>query len=108
MLFAAFLSMLVLDVFSEGYGFWETILALLIHLIPTGVILLLLAITWRWEWVGGFLFPVLGVLYLIEVWGQQHWLTYLVIPGPLILVGVLFLVSWSYREKIRERAPAVS
>ncbi|MGQ0603506.1 MAG: DUF7670 domain-containing protein [Anaerolineales bacterium] len=43
-LFAGFVSLFALDVFVEGYGFWETLLALLMHLIPTGLILLSLAI----------------------------------------------------------------
>ena len=37
-LFALFLSIFALDVFSEGYAFAETILALLMHLIPTALI----------------------------------------------------------------------
>ena len=59
-LFAAFISTFAADVFGEGYGFWKTILALLIHLIPTWIVLVILAISWRWEWVGGILFTALG------------------------------------------------
>jgi len=62
LLFAAFISIFAADAFGEGYGFWKTILALLIHLIPTGIILVILAISWRWEWVGGILFIALGAL----------------------------------------------
>jgi len=40
----------------RGYGFWETILALLIHLVPTGLVLVALAIAWRWDWAGTILF----------------------------------------------------
>ena len=65
-LFAIFISLFALDVLGEGYGFWGTILKLLMHLIPTGIFLIVLAITWRWEWVGGILFPALGVLYMIS------------------------------------------
>ena len=62
LLFAVFISLFALDVFGEGYGFWETIVAFLIHLIPTGLILIALAIAWRWEWIGAILFAaVLGV-----------------------------------------------
>ena len=50
LLFAVFLSLFALDVFNEGYGFWKTILALLMHLIPTWIVLAILAISWRWEW----------------------------------------------------------
>ena len=100
-LFAVFVSLFALDVFGEGYGFWGTILALLMHLIPTGVILIVLAISWRWEWVGGVLFIALGVLYMVMFRGRSHWSAYLVISGPLFLVGVLFLINWLYRARLR-------
>jgi len=100
-LLAVFVSLFALDVFGEGYGFWGTIRALLMHLIPTGVILIVLAISWRWEWVGGILFTALGVLYLVMFWGQFDWSAYLAISGPLLLVGVLFLINWLYRARLR-------
>jgi len=100
-LFAVFVSLFALDVFGEDYGLWGTMLALLMHLIPTGVILIVLAISWRWEWVGGVLFIALGVLYLVLAWGRLHWSAYLVISGPLFLVGVLFLINWLYRAELR-------
>ena len=93
-LFAAFTSLFALDVFGEGYGFWETILALLMHLIPTGIIVVVLVISWRWEWVGGVLFTVLGALYLVMAWGKGF---VNLMSGPLFLVGVLFLINWLYR-----------
>ena len=52
LLFAVFLSLFALDVFNEGYGFWKTILALFMHLVPTSIVLAVLAISWRWEWAG--------------------------------------------------------
>ena len=100
-LFALFVSLFALDVFGEGGGFWRTALALLIHLIPTAMILIALAISWRWEWTGGILFTALGVLYLVRFWGQFPWTVYLVMAGPLFLVGVLFLINWFYKAEIR-------
>ena len=101
MLFAAFISIFALDVFNEAHGFWQTTLALLIHLIPTWIVLVVLAFSWRWEWVGGILFTALGALYLIMFWGRFHWSVYLVIAGPLFLVGVLFFLNWLFSEKLR-------
>jgi len=100
-LFAVFLSLFALDVFGEGYGFWETILALLIHLVPTYVVVIALAIAWRWEWVGSILFIGLGVFYIVWTWGRFTWVTYLAISGPLFLVGVLFTFNWIYRSQLR-------
>ncbi|MBZ5537096.1 MAG: hypothetical protein LAO31_14170 [Acidobacteriia bacterium] len=101
LLFALFISLFALDVFSEGNGFWKTVLALLMHLIPTGVILIVLAISWRREWVGAILFPVCGLFYLEKVWGRFHWSNYLIIPGPLFLIGILFFINWLYRRSLR-------
>jgi hypothetical protein len=97
--FAIFLSLFALDVFNEGYGVAKTILALAIHLIPSAIIVVVLAISWRWEWVGGVLFIAMGVLYLVQAWRHPDWVV--TISGPLFLVGALFLLSWSKRAEIR-------
>jgi len=99
-LFAAFISLFALDVFNEGRSFGETILALLIHLVPTGLIVLTLVLSWRWEWVGAVLFSALGVLYLTMAWGKISWI--LTISGPLFLVAILFFLSWRYRGQLRD------
>ena len=86
--FAMFLSLFALDVFSEGYGFAETILALLIHLIPTYLVAIALVIAWRWERVGAILFIALALFNLVTSRGES-W----IISGPLFLIGVLFLLN---------------
>jgi hypothetical protein len=101
--FAIFISLFALDVFSEGYSFWKTILALMIHLIPTVVIVAVLAVSWRWEWIGGILFIFFGAFYIVSFWGRFPWVTYLVISGPLFLIGVLFLINWFYRKEFWAR-----
>ena len=100
-LFAVFISLFALDVFGEGYTFWEMILGFLIHLIPTGIVLVVLAISWRWEWVGGILFIALGTAYLVMSWSKFHWSAYVAISGPLFLIGVLFLISWWHSKTLR-------
>jgi hypothetical protein len=90
--------MFALDVFSEGYGFGQTILALLIHLVPTYLVVIALIIAWRWEWVGAILFFALALFYLVSSKGGS-W----VISGPLFLVGVLFIFNWKYRAKLKTR-----
>lgn len=106
LLFATFLSVFALDVFDEGYGFWKTILALLVHLIPTWIILIVLAFSWRREWVGAILFTALGVLYPVLFWGRFVWYVYLLMSGPLFAVGGLFLVNWLLRRELRARRDA--
>lgn len=45
-LFAAFLSLFSLDVFGAGLGVGETVLALLLHLLPVFVVILVLIVAW--------------------------------------------------------------
>jgi len=100
LLFAVFLSIFALDVFDEHLGLWQTLLALLLHLVPTGLLLLVLAFSWRWAWVGGVLFTALGMFYLVAFWGRFHWSAYALISGPLFLLGALFLLNWKCRAKL--------
>ena len=102
LLFAAFISIFALDVFDSHHGFWQTALALGMHLIPTFVLLAALALCWRWEWIGAILFPALGVLHLVVMWGRFPWFTYAMIDGPLLLLGVLFLLNWRERKALQE------
>ena len=101
LLFAAFLSIFALDVFSEDQGVWQTIGALVMHLVPTFAVLVVLAIAWRWEWVGAVMFTALGVLYVVTMWGRFPLSVYFTIAGPLFLVAGLFLVNWILRAKLR-------
>lgn len=99
--FALFLSVFALDVFGEGLGFGRTILALLIHLIPTWLVLAALAVSWKWPWAGAGLYVGLGLLYLIWSWGRFHWSAYALISGPLFLIGGLFLADWLLTRSLR-------
>jgi hypothetical protein len=104
LLFAAFISLFALDVFGEGYGFWETIAALFIHLIPTWILLAILALAWRWELIGAVAFAGLGVAYLVLARGKFEWFTYLTISGPVFLMSALFLVDWLLRRRLPANA----
>jgi hypothetical protein len=99
--FIVFVSLFALDVFNAGLGFWETVLALLIHLIPSAVLAGVLAISWRWEWVGGILFTGVGLAYLVMTWGRFAWYVYVFMSGPPIIVGILFLIGWFRRDELR-------
>lgn len=106
MLFALFLSLFALDVFGEDRGLRETLLALLIHLGPVYLVVIALAVSWRREGVGALLFPALAVYYVVWAWGRFPWITYAIISGPLVVIGVLFLLNWIYRVPPRPRAGA--
>ncbi len=101
--FAIFLSLFALDVFGEGYGFWKTLLALLIHLVPVYIVLAVLAIAWRWEWIGAAGFAGLAMWYAKGVWHRHpEWVV--TIAGPLLVIAVLFLINWLKHDELRRRA----
>jgi hypothetical protein len=99
LVFAAFLSVFALDVFGEGYTFWRTIVALVMHLVPAMIVLAALAIAWRWPWAGGIVFVALGAWYVATTWQRFHGSTYVVIAGPLFLLGLLFEIDWWYGRR---------
>lgn len=99
-LYAVFISLFALDVFAEGYTFWETTVALLIHLTPTYFVLIALAVAWRWERIGGVLFLGLGVFYIAMSWDLSHWSSYLIVSGPLFVLGILFMMSGRWRRRL--------
>jgi hypothetical protein len=103
-LFALFISLFALDVFQDGRGFWQTTRALLFHLIPTTVIVLVLVLSWHKEWIGGVLYVALALFYIVWMWGKFPWVVYLGISGPLALLGLLFFLAWRYKAALHEQA----
>jgi len=101
--FAAFISLFALDVFGHGAGFWQTLSALLVHMIPTAVVLAVVALAWRWEWIGAVVCLGLAVAYIADTAPRFHWSAYVAISGPLFLVGILFGVGWVLRKDLRPR-----
>lgn len=99
--FALFISLFALDVFGEGRGVWETTIALLMHLIPTFLLVIILVISWRREWIAGVLFPLLAVVYVVWTLDKPFagWGVWSITAGPLVLTGALFLLNWYYRRK---------
>jgi hypothetical protein len=102
-LFAGFISLFAMDVFGEHYRLPQLLVALGMHLIPTALILVALAVAWRWEWVGALLFFALGVLYIVTMHARAQWDWYLFIAGPLFLLALLYLLGWRYRAELRRR-----
>ncbi len=101
-LFALFLSVFALDVFAETNGFLETLTALVLHLIPAFLVVVLLVLAWRWELIGVIAFAGLAITYVVVMWGRGFpWVAYVTISAPLLLMSVLFLLSWRQRCRAR-------
>lgn len=99
-LFALFLGIFSFDVFDGGYGFWGTALAFFMHNIPSFVLLIILAISWKHDLVGAIIFMALGALCVIGVitalLALQDWkFNPILIIGSVVflLIGSLFLAG---------------
>ncbi|MBI3208980.1 MAG: hypothetical protein HYZ37_08780 [Candidatus Solibacter usitatus] len=99
--FSGFLSLFAIDVFGENLGLWQTLLALLMHLLPSLVLLLTLVLAWKWEWVGAGVTAALGILFLWWNYTVRHNAAsaVLMIAGPLFLISGLYLNNWIQRVR---------
>jgi hypothetical protein len=102
-LFIIFISLFALDIFGQGYSLWQTVVGLFMHLIPTIILIIVLSVCWRWEWVGAILYFGLGVLYLVLSWGRFDWTAYLSISGPCFLLSILFFMNWLLLKRPQKR-----
>ena len=108
----AFMSMFALDVFGEGLGFWGTLLALTIHLIPCFVLIAALVLAWRWEWIGEVLYGAAASFYVVWLiprpWPspatKMVWL--LMLAAPALAIAALFLMNWLKRSELHPRTHA--
>ena len=102
-----FLTIFSGDVFDENLGFWQTILGLLIHNIPSMLLAVIIWISWKYEIVGGVAFILAGIAHLIfsvarvdyEPWYISSAFS-LIIDVPAFLIGTLFLIGWFKKRKI--------
>lgn len=97
--FIAFISLFAMDVFGEGKPLWEMVVGFLIHLVPSYFLTAVLLIAWKWERIGGILYILLGIFYIVTARGMQ-WSAYLFISGPIFVIGGLFLLR-SFTRKTK-------
>jgi hypothetical protein len=95
-----FLSVFALDAFTPGRPFGQALPDYLIHVAPAILLLVVVALAWKREWIGGLVFTSLAVGY---VWSARHradWV--LTNSGPLLAVGGPFWWSWIHRRSRRQ------
>lgn len=103
-----FISMFAFDSFSPDYTLWHNLLALLIHLLPSLIMLAVLLIAWKWELAGGIILTATGIAWSILIYVLN--LKRTGIPGkalnvvlllglPLIVTGILFIIDHYNKSK---------
>ncbi|MFI5309787.1 MAG: hypothetical protein ACHQQ3_01025 [Gemmatimonadales bacterium] len=98
-LVCAWLAVFSLDAFGGNKSFVQALPDFAMHVAPMVVLLAVVAISWRWEWVGGLVFTCLAAGYAYFARNHLSWIP--VIAGPLLIVGVLFCLSWLHHRQFR-------
>lgn len=101
--FILFLGMFALDSFEGDAGFIKKLGGFLIHLIPNFVLILILIVAWKHEWVGTIAFVLVAIAYIVMFWGKFPVVTYLTISGPMFLIAFLFWFNWQNRKKLENQ-----
>lgn len=98
----AFMSLFALDVFEEGYTLGEMLLAFLMHMLPMITSAIVLAIAWRYPWVGAVIFGLFALLFsaLTLREGIQGVGTFLIIGAPLLMIALLFGANARWNQEI--------
>lgn len=104
-----FVSMFALDAFAPELTFWQQIGGFLLHLIPSYIMIVLLIVAWKWEYVGGIIFTILGFGFSVSVFllnynrnhfsAAQSLINTLIVAIPFVLVGILFMVSDNKKKR---------
>ena len=103
-----FISLFALDAFDPELSLWQQLATFLIHLIPSFVLGVILLVAWKWEYIGGFIFTVLGLGLSPWVYMMNYQMNHsigmslgvvLMITFPFVVVGILFVLSHFLKKK---------
>ena len=103
-----FISMFALDSFTPGQTIWQQLGTFFIHLIPSFILIVLLVVAWKWEYIGGLIFIDIGIglspKIFIYNYNMNHsvWMSLgiiLAITIPFVVVGGFFIVSHFKKKK---------
>lgn len=64
---------------------------LVIHLAPVAIVAVVVAIAWRYEWIGAISFTVLAMGYGFIARDHLSWVN--LISGPLLAIAMLYALS---------------
>jgi len=104
-IFIAFLALFSLDIFGNGYSFWETVLGLFMHNVPSLILLIILIISWKREMVGAVAFILAGILYIFFAFSHARNLGMALVWTSQIsvmafVIGGFFLANWIKKKNI--------
>lgn len=102
-----FISMFAADAFGPGLTIMEQLGGFIIHLIPSFVLLALLIVAWKREFIGGVIFTAIGIGLSPFIYNHNYNMNHsvgmslgilLVVTFPIIVVGILFILNHFIKE----------
>ena len=103
-----FISMFAADSFSPELTFWQQIGGFIMHLIPSFILIAILIIAWRWEYIGGIIFIVIAIglspfVFMLN-YNRNHSVgisigIILAITFPFVVVGILFIINHFMKKR---------
>ena len=106
-----FVSLFALDAFDPNLSIWQQIGGFLIHLIPSFILLGLLILAWKYEYVGGIILVLIGLVLSVIVFRMNYrmndsvWMSIGIIASitlPFVIAGVLFVIHHSKIKSLGE------
>lgn len=103
-----FISMFAFDAFSPGRTFWQNIGALIMHLLPSFILIAFLVVAWNRELTGGILITLVGLAATPFIYNLNFQRTQsvgttigvvMMVTVPFIIIGVLFIISYFLNRK---------
>ena len=103
-----FVSVFAADAFGPGRSIQEQLGDFIMHLIPSFILLALLIVAWKWEYIGGIIFTIIGLglspFIFMHNYNMNHSVgmslgIILLITFPFVVVGILFIISHFMKKK---------
>lgn len=88
-----FISLFAFDVFTEGTGVFEIIVALFMHLIPSFVLIAILYFSWKNPKVGAIVFLLIAIIFTLFFGTYEDIIVFLMLTVPLLVMSGLFYLD---------------
>lgn len=88
-----------MDAFYGTNSLGYEMLAYLKHMIPSILLIILLIIAWKREFLGGILYLIAGIIFTIGYSTYQIAPAFFCISCPLFIIGITFLIDFAIRTK---------
>jgi hypothetical protein len=87
-----FMLMFSFDVFSGNETFGRKMLGFLMHNIPVLILIIVLVIAWKWEFIGGLLLVIAAIGGSIFFYSFTKNTGSLIVMTPFLITGLLFII----------------